>query len=319
MIDREEHQLILEVAVMYYLENKNQSQIAKELFISRSKVSRLLKKARENHFVDISINYKSEAFEDLQTELRRMFNIRNVFITKTVQDELGTLKEVTKLAAKELGLMLHDDMTIGISWGRHVGMTTKFLAERAYKDIRIVELFGAINYQNSKIDTASVGRRMCERLNAKLFSLPAPIYIYDAVGRKEVMNSAVVKNTLEKIDECDLIITSIGTVEGDNLQTLWHNYLESDMRVEVNKHNGVGSMLAHFFNQKGEFIESKINESIVGIKTEEIKNKKIFAIASGRKKAKAILGALRGGMLNTLVSDEKTIRAVLDLVAQEKK
>jgi DNA-binding transcriptional regulator LsrR (DeoR family) len=57
MIEREEHQLILDVAVKYYLEDKTQNQIAKELYISRSKVSRLLKKAKDNRIVEINIIY----------------------------------------------------------------------------------------------------------------------------------------------------------------------------------------------------------------------------------------------------------------------
>ena len=41
---------------MYYQEDKNQSQISKELNIHRSTISRLLKKSREEGIVTITIN-----------------------------------------------------------------------------------------------------------------------------------------------------------------------------------------------------------------------------------------------------------------------
>lgn len=316
-MDRDEHQMILDVAVMYYLEDKSQSQIAKELFTSISKVSRILKKARENNIVEININYKCEVFEELQALVRKRFDLPNIIITKTIGDEIGTLKEVSRMAAKELGLILHDGITVGISWGRHLSMTSKYLSDKAYKNVSVVELFGAISHQQESIDAKTLGREICNKLNAKLYPLYAPIYVYDEIGHKEVMNSKVVKDTLDKIEECDLVITSIGAVETDNLQVLWHNYLESDMRVEVKNHKGVGFILAHFFDEQGKFIESKINNSVIGIETDKVKEQNIFAIASGTKKAKAILGALRGGILNTLVTDEKTIKRVLELADME--
>ena len=52
----DERQLLIEVSVRYFLEGMTQSQIAKELFLSRPKVSRLLKKAKETGVVNININ-----------------------------------------------------------------------------------------------------------------------------------------------------------------------------------------------------------------------------------------------------------------------
>lgn len=316
MIDREEHQLILEVAVKYYLEDKTQSQIGKELSISRSKVSRLLTKGRLNRIIEININYDSLDFKLLKNQLKQKFDVRNVLITKTVSDKEATLREVCKLAARELETHLHNDLTMGISWGRHIEMLSKYLDNHNYNKIRIVEMFGAIGSKVNKVDTQSVSRRICDKLNANLYSLPAPIFILDKVGRKEVMNSIAVKSTLNKIDECELILTSIGTIEGDPQQTLWHEYLQDEMKDEVRKKGGAGFILAHFFDKEGQFFNNVLNDSVVGIETEKIKDKKIFAIASGVNKAKAILGALRGGFLDTLVSDEETLRLVVKLAEE---
>ncbi len=83
-------------------------------------------------------------------------------------------------------------------------------------------------------------------------------------------------------------------------------------RNKVINNGGIGFLLAHFFNKAGKFLDIEANRCVVGINTETINKKKIFAVASGKHKAKAIYAALRGGLLHTLVSDEETLKLVLE-------
>lgn len=320
MMDMDEHQLMIDASVLYYLEGKTQSEIAKALYLSRPKVSRLLKKARDLQIVDITINYDSESMEQLQGEIRRMFNISRVVITKTLADKSETMREVGKAAAKELAMLLHDDMTLGISWGKHVRMCASYIKPHDYSDMRIVELFGAISYDMDQMDMLSIGRTISSKFGGKLYPLPSPIYIHDANARKALIASPIIKRTLDMIENCDLIVTGIGTIDRDTktMQTLWDNYVEENMKDQVINYGGIGFLLAHFFDKSGKFLDIEANKCVIGIDTETIKNKKIFAIASGKYKAKAIYAALRGGLLNTLVSDEETLKLVLEYGKQAK-
>lgn len=313
MLDREEHQLIIDASVLYYLEGKTQNEIAKALYLSRPKVSRLLKKARDLQIVDITINYQNDEFENLQSEMRRRFNVSNVIISKTLTDETDTLREVGKAAAKELEMILADNLTIGISWGKHVRMMSSYLKKRPYQNLRIVELFGAISYDLDQMDMLSIGRSMSSKLNGRLYPLPSPIYINDPLARKAIIETPLIKNTLNMIENCDVIVTGIGSLEASTLQTLWDNYVASDMKEQIVNNHGVGFILAHFFDENGHFLNIDVNDCVIGIRTETIKEKKIIAIASGVDKARATMAALKGGLIDTLVSDEETIRLILKL------
>jgi len=313
LLDKEEHQLIIDASVLYYLEGQTQSEIAKELYLSRPKVSRLLKKARDLQIVDITINYQNDAFERLQGEVRRKFNVPNVIIVKTLTNKKDTLREVGKAAAKELSMYLHDNMTLGISWGNHVRMTSSYLKKHAYTNMQVVELFGAISYDLNQTDMLSIGRSISSKLNGKLYPLPSPIYIQDPIARKAIIETPLIRNTLTRIEECDLILTGIGTVDSESLQTLWDSYIALDMKDQIISNGGVGFILAHFFDRNGEFLDIDVNDSVIGIRTETIIKKKIFAIASGKLKAKAILATLKGGLVQTIVSDEETLRSVLEM------
>ncbi len=280
-------------------------------------MSRLLKKARELQIVDITINYWNNDNKQLQEEIRRMFNVSNVVITKTLTDEAETLREIGKAAARELDTYLGDDMTLGISWGRHVKMTANYLERHSYSNMHVVELFGAISYDMNQTDMLSIGINISSKLNGEFHPLPSPIYIKGPIAWKAIMETPQIQSTLQKIKKCDLILTGVGGVDDISSEKIWDTYVEADMKKQIIRKGGVGFILARFFNRTGEFLDVEANKYVVGIETHTVKAKKIFAVASGKGKAKSILAALRGGLISTLVSDEETLKLVMKMELQE--
>jgi len=317
IMEKEERQLLVEVSVLYYLEGKTQNEIAKELFLSRPKVSRLLKRARELQVVDININYDCDALEILRNEIKKKFNVKEVFVVKTLSDYEDTLREIGKAGAKVLMQEIQEGMTIGISWGRTVRNTVSQLKNKEINDIKIVELFGAMTYNLDDSDMLSIGRILSGKIGGKLYPLPAPVYIGDKNTRDVLVSNPIIKNALNMIKKCDLVLTGLGTVDGNANETIWEVYVESDTKERIKKNGGVGFICAHFFDKNGEFLDIDINRNVIGIETEDIKKNKIILVASGKKKSKAILGTLRGGYINTLVSDENTLRHVLELESKK--
>jgi DNA-binding transcriptional regulator LsrR (DeoR family) len=159
----------------------------------------------------------------------------------------------------------------------------------------------------------SIGRTLTSKLGGKLYPLPAPIYINNDIARDAVLNTPVVKNTLDMIDNCDLVLSGLGALEQGIIQTVWDEYIEADSKDRIKADGGVGFLCAHFFDQNGKFLDIPINHNIIGISTEKIKEHKLIVVAGGLKKAKSILGALRGGYIDTLISDEDTLKEVLRL------
>ena len=69
MVDDAQHDLLAEVASLYYELDLGQSEIGKRLGLSRVKVYRLLKKAREVQIVQITINWPIERDGSLEDGL----------------------------------------------------------------------------------------------------------------------------------------------------------------------------------------------------------------------------------------------------------
>ncbi|MCT4544827.1 MAG: sugar-binding transcriptional regulator [Vallitalea sp.] len=311
-LNKEEKQLLVDVSVLYYLEGKTQSEIAKQLFLSRPKVSRLLKKAREKRIVDISINYETDEIEKLKGEISRKFNVDKVIIVKTLSNNMDTLQEIGKVAAKQLETEIKDGMTVGFSWGKSVRCAASYLKRKKLQSVKIVELFGAINYDRNDSDMLSIGRSISSKVGGELYPLPAPIYIHDDSARKALVSMPVINNTLQMVENCDLIISGLGVIDSNALQPIWDIYVEKDKKDRIKEKGGIGFICAHFFDKNGNFLDDEINSSVIGIKTESIKKIRSMIIAGGKNKAKAILAALRGECINILISDEDTLRLVLE-------
>ena len=75
--------LLADVAEMYYLEEKNQAEIAKTIGLTRSMVSRMLTEARESGIVEIRIQRPLQSDPELESALKEKFDLKDVFVVIT--------------------------------------------------------------------------------------------------------------------------------------------------------------------------------------------------------------------------------------------
>jgi DNA-binding transcriptional regulator LsrR (DeoR family) len=312
-MDTNNRDLLVDVSVMYYLEGKTQTEISKELYMSRPKVSRLLKKARDLNIVDIKINYESDDFNRVATQIKKRFGVENVVIVKTLSNEEDTIKQIGKAASNELKYYLQDGSKIGMSWGRTVKSMVDAFKPKNFRDIKIVELFGAVEYAENREEFLSIGYNFSQKVHGTYYALPSPLYINDYQTRQILLENQIIKNTLKMIEDCDLIVTSIGVVDSDLPQRIWDAHVDPKTRKELMDKGAKGYLCAHFFDQDGKFIEHALNDNIIGIKTNTIRSKSIMLLAGWMTKAEAICSVLKGGYIKTLISDDKTLKQILEI------
>jgi len=79
----------------------------------------------------------------------------------------------------------------------------------------------------------------------------------------------------------------------------------------------VGNMCVQFFDADGVMLDTDLNLRSIRSGLDDLADiDLVVAAASGRQKAPAILGALRGGHVDVLISDDEAIEGVLGLHAQ---
>jgi len=113
--------VLVEIARLYYMKGESQADIAGRFQISRSLVSKLLKRAREEQLVHIEIEtVKEEEPLMLESELLSRFGLKRVMVEPVISSEGQTLDVAVRIgarAARYMQSVLHNGMKIGIEWG----------------------------------------------------------------------------------------------------------------------------------------------------------------------------------------------------------
>ena len=137
--------LMISVAVDYYEKDLSQKEIAEKYKISRVTVSSYLKRSRQEGIVDIRVNKKPSLAFSLQTELQSCLGMERVVVCTSDSDETRTRIIVGRAASDLLKSGLHDDITIGISYGTTLYETVhQLIVRRHFKGVQVVQLLGAM-------------------------------------------------------------------------------------------------------------------------------------------------------------------------------
>lgn len=308
-----ERKILIDVAVMYYLEGMTQSQISKKLFVSRPTVSRLLKKARDTRVVDIKINYENQNFNTLVGMAKNRFKVNNILVVKTLSSEEATMNEIGKLASEVLYDFLRDDVIVGVSWGKTVQRTVDHLSPKKIDNVKVVELFGSLGTTNDKDDTFSIGTKLANLVGGRLHLLPAPLYVNDQKAHDSLLNNSIVEDTLNLIKKCDFVLSGINSLDEISSSPKWNKVVDKGIRSVIRSKGGVGLYCTQFFNQEGKFINLNFSERIIGIDREKLQQVKSIIVVSGDSEAMALRAALKGGFVHTLITDDKTLSKVLQI------
>ena len=106
-------------------------------------------------------------------------------------------------------------------------------------------------------------------------------------------------------------MVSIGALTADSVLTRRGAYSKSDYN-EVSQLGAVGDIAGRCFDINGDKVSPQVNERTIGLTLEDIKSKPVrIGIGVGRKKARAIIGALRGKIINRIFTDEITAKEVI--------
>ena len=111
----------------------------------------------------------------------------------------------------------------------------------------------------------------------------------------------------------DQAIVGVGTPAAD-ATIVQMGYLAADDVRQLRDRGVVGDILGQFFDADGQVVSLPIHDRRIGIELSDLASiPKVVGVAGGLHKAEAILGALRGGFLDVLVTNELVALRLLEL------
>lgn len=304
--------LLSKISSMYYKQDLNQQQIADRLQISRPKVSRLLKKARQEGIVQITVVTPNENFVELEQALEETYDLQEVVLVD--QEETGELtkQQIGAAAAQYLHRTISPGHCIGVTWGTTLQAMVEAMQQKATNDIEIVQALGGVGPAEAKAHAADISRSLAQLLEGKLTLLPAPGIVGSVEAKNVLMNDRQVNNALEKITTIDTLYVGIGALQTNPVLTENRQEISEEACREVMESGAVGDIALRFFDQQGHQPDITLNDLVIGITLEQIRAvDTVVGMAGGPQKMGAIQGALNGKYIDVLVTDQQTANDLL--------
>ncbi len=312
MLNRDEIQLMVQVARLYYTHDLNQETIASRMNISRQKVSRLLIEARAQGIVKISIHDPNPSDPHLAEELKERFGLHEVVLAASGGLENDHLRSsIGMAAAGHLEKALQDGQKVGIGWGRTLYAAMNSLQPFAPRRIHVTPVIGGIGDLSPFFQVNELARRLAEAFGGTYRNLYAPAFIDDSSILISLLKTEELAQAIDLWNGLDVAVVGIGHVEFQQISSMFFaEHIAPRTLAHLEAEGTVGDICARFFDIKGRQVYPETG--VIGINLDQLKAiPEVIAIAGGMEKIRAVLGALQGGYIKTLVTDTETARAVL--------
>jgi DNA-binding transcriptional regulator LsrR (DeoR family) len=306
-------ELMTRVASQYYLEGMTQEAVARSLRLSRPKVGRLLDRARMTGIVEITVNVHPAISLQVEATFVSEFGLDHVLVVNDQTDETAQRASVARAAAVFLKRQLNDGDVVALGMGRNVGAVPTFIGAPRPRAAAFVSAIGGSPLVDSGVNPNEICRRLAEAFRGTAEMLYAPAYAETPEVRDAFMHHDAVRDGLERARTAKIALIGIGNARDDSSVVQMGCFSVAEMR-RLRDRGAVGDILGSFFDLEGHAVVDRIGDRVVAIGREDLERIPcLVAICSERDKGDAILGALRSGMVNVLVTNLSTARTVLDL------
>ncbi len=310
-----EHELLARIAHRSYVDGRTQEEIGREFGLSRSKVQRLLDRARASGVVEFHIVAPAWLNLDLEARLRGAFGLADAIVSPARSDPQSQREAVARSAADFLERRLIDGTIVAVGHGRDTGELPRFFRPGRRMDTVFASAMGG----SPRVDTPTNPNEICQALAAKCGgraeSLYAPAYVENADMRDRLLAQEAVAHTLRVAAQAGVGLVGIGSTD-DGCTMVRNGCLSLEEIARLRDQGAVGDILGNYVDIGGRLIASPHRDRLVALSIEDLRRiGTVVAVVSEAEKPRAILGVLRAGVVDVLIVDEPNARAVLDLAA----
>lgn len=304
-----ERVLAARVARRYYLDDRSKTEIADELGISRFRVARLLETARRDGTVRISVHSPAGIDADLTEQLQQTFGLRHAVVLDVPDDDPAVLRrELGHLLGDLLRELVTSDDVLGLAWARSL-QGIAHLSRLA--SCPVVQLTGAQPGSDFS-DVIGLVRRVAHAGGGAPYFYYAPLVAPDAASARVVRRQPDVSRANEMAREVTVAVVGIGAWEA-TLSTIF-DAVEPDARERARALGTIGEISGALIDAQGREVRSPLSKRIIGLTVPQLEAiDDVLAVAYGAGKAGAVRAALRGRLVNGLITHQALARELLAL------
>jgi DNA-binding transcriptional regulator LsrR (DeoR family) len=309
----DQHDLLAKVASLYYEEELTQNEIAARLGLSRVKIYRLLKQAKEEQVVQIVIDWPIKRAARLESELCAVFGLAGALVLQAgSSDQAAGLHQLGQLAARYLEQTLQDGATLTVCLGRSTYETIAAIRPGFRAHVRVAPALGSMPFALREMDSGALARRLAQKLGGEVLDLSAPAMANSPADAAVLRNQRDIRRALDLARSADVALLGVGNLDPAQSGFVQGGFLSAAELAALAAAGAVGDMGGHIFTINGCVQDQTHDKRLIGVSLDDFRRiPQTIVVAAGAEKSAAILGALRTGAVNVLVTDDSTANAVL--------
>jgi deoxyribonucleoside regulator len=314
-MDDIQRDLLAQISSMYYEQGMTQSEIASQLGLSRVKIYRLLKQAKEEQVVQITINWPIKRHAQLEQALKQTFGLKGALVLATAsQDPVSALQRLGQLGARYLEQVLKDGTTMAVCLGRTTYEVVNAIRPGFQAKVRVAQAIGSMPFAMRELDSAALARQLAQKLGGEVLYLSSPV-LADSPEAAEVLRSQQgIERTLAAARVADVALVGIGNLDPTTSGFVKAGFIGPAELAGLTADGAVGDVAGQIFTRDGRLHPCQFNRRLIGITFEELcQIPTTIAVAMGPEKIQAILGCLRTCTIKVICTDDRTASEVLSL------
>jgi DNA-binding transcriptional regulator LsrR (DeoR family) len=304
------------VARLYHEEGLTQTEVARRLGLTQVAVSRMLKKAQESGIVRTTVVTPPGAFTDLEDLLEQKFSLQQAIVGDAVRDsEESVLSAIGSAAAQFLESTLKAGEVIGISsWSTTLlSMVDHMHPISKAENCLVVQMLGGVGNPSAEQHANRLAIRLARLVHGEARFLSAPGLVGSARAAKVLLEDRSVSETVALFSNVSLALVGVGALEPSALVASSGNTFSRAELEDLQKSGAVGDICLCFYDAAGRQVRGALDGRVIGIDLESLRRvQRSVALCGGKKKFPAILGALRGQWVNTLITDQYTAQRLVN-------
>src|ERR1700761_1317322 len=296
---------------LYFLAGHTQDEIARMLQGSRASAQRLVSLCLAERLITFRLEHPIAACMELASKLKERFGLSNCEVvpfdpaaplsTAGIAERCATLLETTLRPAPPV--------VVALGTGRAVRSAVERFSPVDRPFHQIVSLVGNISADGSASFFDTVGR-LADRTGARHYPMPLPFLMSSEDERNRMVRIEPIAKVKAIAANADLRLVGIGQMD-QKAQIHIDGFVTREELFEMMRLGAVGEVTGWAFDAKGRLIKGGTNRRLTSIPPQVPAKATTIAAAIGPAKVPAIRAALAGRLINGLITDESTARAIL--------
>ncbi|MFK3965192.1 sugar-binding transcriptional regulator [Ensifer adhaerens] len=297
---------------LYYVAGRTQDEIATVMGISRQSAQRLVSLAMSERLIKVRLDHPIAACLEAAAGLRDRYGLKHVEVVPSDPGSTSTTVGIAEAGAAEIERWLKssEPQVLAIGTGRTLKAAVDQLPPMECPQHRIVSLTGNIGLDGSAA-YYNVIFSMADAVKARHFPMPLPVLAASAEEREVLHSQSLVQVALKLGAEANVAFVGVGEL-GPDAPLCQDGFLAQDEMAGLTKAGAAGEICGWMFDHDGALLSGSFNERVASVPLPPRDRASVIGLAKGQRKYEALRAAVKGGIINGLITDEATASYLLN-------